>query len=100
MVRLCTHHQKQFIRVLSDLYTESQPDTEDLQSLDSGAMDASSCNAGCAQLSSRYKETDAMCLNRKSPTSVDLFTDSLGSHSPLRVTEQTLKETPSETNCR
>ncbi|XP_023417254.2 ligand-dependent corepressor isoform X2 [Cavia porcellus] len=98
MVRLCTHHQKQFIRVLSDLYTESQPDTEDLQPLDSGAMDASSCNAGCAQLSSRYKETDAMCLNRKSPTSVDLFTDSLGSHSPLRVTEQTLKETPSETN--
>ncbi|KAM6183781.1 ligand-dependent corepressor isoform 1-T1 [Erethizon dorsatum] len=99
MVRLCTHHQKQFIRVLSDLYTESQPDTEDLQPLDSGAMDASSCNAGCAQLSSRHKENDALCLNRKSPTSVDLFVDSLGSHSSLHVTEQTLKEPPPETNC-
>ncbi|XP_005407646.1 PREDICTED: uncharacterized protein C10orf12 isoform X2 [Chinchilla lanigera] len=99
MVRLCTHHQKQFIRVLSDLYTESQPDTEDLQPLDSGAMDASSCNAGCAQLSNRHKENDAMCLDRKSPTSVDLFADSLGSHSSLYVKEQTLKEPPPETNC-
>ncbi|XP_021108793.1 ligand-dependent corepressor isoform X2 [Heterocephalus glaber] len=99
MVRLCTHHQKQFIRVLSDLYTESQPDTEDLQTLDSGTMDASSCNAGCAQLSSRHKENDAMCLDRKSPASVDLFVDSLGSHSSLHMTEQTPKESPPETNC-
>ncbi|XP_023564612.1 uncharacterized protein LOC101572068 isoform X3 [Octodon degus] len=99
MVRLCTHHQKQFIRVLSDLYTESQPDTEDLQPLDSGAMDASSCSAGCAQLSNRHKKNDAMCLDRKSPASVDLFVDSLGSPSSLHVTERTLKEPPPETNC-
>ncbi|XP_010616411.1 ligand-dependent corepressor isoform X2 [Fukomys damarensis] len=99
MVRLCTHHQKQFIRVLSDLYTESQSDTEDLQPLDSGTMDASSCNAGCAQLSSRHKENDAMCLDRKSPTSIDLLVDSLGSQSSLHMTEQVLKESPPETNC-
>ncbi|KAM5271269.1 ligand-dependent corepressor isoform 1-T1 [Ctenodactylus gundi] len=99
MVKLCTHHQKQFIRVLSDLYTESQPDGEDQQPLDSGAMDASACNAGCAQLSSRHKEKDSMCLDRKSPASVGLFLNSLGSHSSLHMTEQTLKEPPLETKC-
>ncbi|XP_071467132.1 ligand-dependent corepressor isoform X5 [Marmota flaviventris] len=98
MVKLCTHHQKQFIRVLSDLYTESQPGTEDLPPLDSGAMDASICNAGCAQLSSSHREKDAMCHDRKSPTSVDLFVDSSGSHSSVHITEQTLKEPPPETN--
>ncbi|XP_077734267.1 ligand-dependent corepressor isoform X1 [Canis aureus] len=97
MVKLCTHHQKQFIRVLNDLYTESQPDTEDLQP-DSGAMDTSTCNAGCAQLGTKHKEKDAACLDMKSPTSVDLFVDSSGSHSPLHLTEQALKEPPPESN--
>ncbi|XP_044896439.1 ligand-dependent corepressor isoform X2 [Felis catus] len=95
MVKLCTHHQKQFIRVLNDLYTESQPGPEDLHP-DSGAMDASTCSAGCAQLGTKHKEKDAVCLDRKSPTSVDLFVDSSDSHSPLRVTEQALKEPPPE----
>ncbi|XP_054546281.1 ligand-dependent corepressor isoform X2 [Talpa occidentalis] len=98
MVKLCTHHQKQFIRVLNDLYTESQPDTEDRQPSDSGAMDASTCNAGCTQLSTKHKEQDAVCLDMKSPTSVDLFVDSSGSHSPLHLAEQALKESPPDTN--
>ncbi|XP_061018258.1 ligand-dependent corepressor isoform X1 [Dama dama] len=98
MVKLCTHHQKQFIRVLNDLYTESQPGSEDLQSSDSGAMDASTCDAGCAQLSTRHTEKDALCLNMKSSTSVDLPIDSAGSHSPPHLTEQALKEPPPETN--
>ncbi|XP_027631067.1 ligand-dependent corepressor isoform X2 [Tupaia chinensis] len=98
MVKLCTHHQKQFIRVLSDLYTESQPDTEDLQPSDSGSMDASTCNAGCAQLSTKHKKKDALCLDMKSPTPVDLFLDPPGSHSPLHLTEQTLTEPLPETN--
>ncbi|XP_059516924.1 ligand-dependent corepressor isoform X4 [Myotis daubentonii] len=97
MVKLCTHHQKQFIRVLNDLYTESQPDTEDLQHSDSGTMDASTCNAGCAQLGTRHKENDALCLDMKSPHSVDLI-DSSGSHSPLPLAEKALKEPPPETN--
>ncbi|XP_029788175.1 ligand-dependent corepressor isoform X2 [Suricata suricatta] len=96
MVKLCTHHQKQFIRVLNDLYTESQPGTEDLPP-DSGAMDASTCSAGCAQLGTKHKEKDAVCLDMKSPTSVDLFVDSSGSHSPPHLTEQTLEEPPPET---
>ncbi|XP_014723971.1 ligand-dependent corepressor isoform X2 [Equus asinus] len=98
MVKLCTHHQKQFIRVLNDLYTESQPGTEDLRASDSGAMDASTCNASCAQLGTKHKEKDALCLNMKSPTSADLFVDSSGSHSPLHLTEQALKEPLPETN--
>nr|KAF6425103.1 ligand dependent nuclear receptor corepressor [Molossus molossus] len=97
MVKLCTHHQKQFIRVLNDLYTESQPDTEDLRPSDSGAMDASSCNAGCAQLGTRHKENDALCLDMKSPP-IDLTVDASGSHSPLHVSEKALKEPPPETN--
>ncbi|XP_037661213.1 ligand-dependent corepressor isoform X2 [Choloepus didactylus] len=98
MVKLCTHHQKQFIRVLSDLYTEAQPDTEDLRPSDSGAMDASTCSVGCAQLSTKHKEKDVVCLDMKLPTSVDLFIDPSGSHSSLHLTEQTLKELPPETN--
>ncbi|XP_051679407.2 ligand-dependent corepressor isoform X4 [Oryctolagus cuniculus] len=99
MVKLCTHHQKQFIRVLNDLYTESQPGTEDLQPSELGAMDASTCNAGCAQLSTKHKEKDAVCLDMKSATPADLFVDSSGSPSPRHLTEQTLKEPPPpETN--
>ncbi|XP_062070362.1 ligand-dependent corepressor isoform X3 [Lepus europaeus] len=99
MVKLCTHHQKQFIRVLNDLYTESQPGTEHLQPSELGAMDASTCNAGCAQLSTKHKEKDAVCLDMKSPTPADLFVDSSGSPSPRHLTEQTLKEPPPpETN--
>ncbi|XP_066211682.1 ligand-dependent corepressor isoform X2 [Saccopteryx leptura] len=98
MVKLCTHHQKQFIRVLNDLYTESQPGTEDLQPSDSGAMEASACNAGCAQLGTRHKENDALCLSMKSPPPVDLIVDSSGSHSPLYLGEKVLKEPPPKTN--
>ncbi|XP_024590718.1 ligand-dependent corepressor isoform X4 [Neophocaena asiaeorientalis asiaeorientalis] len=98
MVKLCTHHQKQFIRVLNDLYTESQPGTEDLRPSDSGTMDASTCSAGCAQLGTKHKEKDALCLNMKSSTSAELFVDSSGSHSPQHLTGQALKEPPPETN--
>ncbi|KAL1789198.1 ligand-dependent corepressor isoform X2 [Sigmodon hispidus] len=97
MVKLCTHHQKQFIRVLSDLYTESQPGTEDLQPFDSTVMDVSTCSAGCAQLSSRQNEDD-VGPDGKSPASVNLFLDSSGSPSSLNVTEQTAKEVPPETD--
>ncbi|XP_038172710.1 ligand-dependent corepressor isoform X1 [Arvicola amphibius] len=98
MVKLCTHHQKQFIRVLSDLYTESQPASEDLQPLDSTAMDVSTCSADCAQLSSRQSEKGDECLDGKSPASLSLFLDSSGSPSSLSVTEEAVKEAPPETD--
>ncbi|KAM4851873.1 ligand-dependent corepressor isoform 2-T2 [Thomomys bottae] len=92
MVKLCNHHQKQFIRVLSDLYTESQPDPENLQPSDSEMMDTSTCSAGCAQLISRHKGQDSACFDKKSPTSVDLSVDSSSTQSSLHVTEQIVKE--------
>lgn len=98
MVKLCTHHQKQFIRVLSDLYTESQPGTENPRPSASGAMSSSACNAGCAQLGTKHKENDTLCLEMKSPPPVDLLIDSSGSHSPLHLAEKALKEPPLETN--
>ncbi|NP_001357696.1 ligand-dependent corepressor isoform 1 [Mus musculus] len=97
MVKLCNHHQKQFIRVLSDLYTESQPGSEALQPLDSTVMDVSACDSGCAQLSGRENEKDD-CLEESSPASVKLFLDSSGSPSSLNVTEETMKEPPPETD--
>ncbi|XP_075389787.1 ligand-dependent corepressor isoform X2 [Tenrec ecaudatus] len=98
MVKLCTHHQKQFIRVLNDLYTEAQPGNEDLPPSDSGAMEASTCTTGCAQLSNTHKEKDAMCLDTKSPPCENLLIDPSGSPSSLHLTDQTLKEPPPETN--
>ncbi|XP_028629661.1 ligand-dependent corepressor isoform X2 [Grammomys surdaster] len=99
MVKLCIHHQKQFIRVLSDLYTESQPGSEDLQPLDSTVMDVSACDSSCAQLSGRENEKDDACPEGGSPASVKLFLDSSGSPGSLNVTEETMKEPPSETDC-
>ncbi|XP_058527614.1 ligand-dependent corepressor isoform X2 [Ochotona princeps] len=90
MVKLCTHHQKQLIRVLNDLYAESQPGAEDLQPSDSATMDASMCSAACAQLSTIQK--DAVCVETKSFASIDSSVDSSGSHSPLLLKEQPLKE--------
>ncbi|XP_052041945.1 ligand-dependent corepressor isoform X2 [Apodemus sylvaticus] len=97
MVKLCTHHQKQFIRVLSDLYTESEPGSEDLQRLDPTVMDVSACDSGCAQLNSSDNEKGD-CLEGSSPASVKLFLDSSGSPSSLNVTEETMKEPPPETD--
>lgn len=98
MVKLCTHHQKQFIRVLSDLYTESQPGIEDPRPSDPGAMDASTCSAGCAQLGTKHKENDATCLDTKSPPPADSLVDSLGSQSPPHLADKALKEPLPETN--
>ncbi|XP_006231480.1 ligand-dependent corepressor isoform X3 [Rattus norvegicus] len=98
MVKLCTHHQKQFIRVLSDLYTESQPGSEDLQPLGPSVMDVSARDSDCAGLGSRDDEKDDACLDGGSPASVKLFLDSSGSPSSLNVTEETMKDPPPETD--
>ncbi|XP_032747846.1 ligand-dependent corepressor isoform X2 [Rattus rattus] len=98
MVKLCTHHQKQFIRVLSDLYTESQPGSEDLQPLGPSVMDVSACDSDCAGLGSRDDEKDDACLDGGSPASVKLFLDSSGSPGSLNVTEETMKDPPPETD--
>ncbi|KAM6066789.1 ligand-dependent corepressor isoform 2-T4 [Chlamydotis macqueenii] len=90
MVRLCTHHQKQFIRVLNDIYTEVQPDSEGQQLSESGSMEASSCGSGCSQRSTENRDKGATCTESKLPSSSD--PGQSGSDGPLHVTGQASKQ--------
>ncbi|XP_019411280.1 PREDICTED: uncharacterized protein C10orf12 [Crocodylus porosus] len=72
MVRLCTHHQKQFIRVLNDIYTEVQPGLDGQPGPAPDGMDASTCSSGCSQLRSPdAAEKGAACPESKPPSSSD-----------------------------
>nr|XP_013797829.1 PREDICTED: uncharacterized protein C10orf12 homolog [Apteryx mantelli mantelli] len=90
MVRLCTHHQKQFIRVLNDIYTEVQPDSEGQQLPESESMEASTCGSGCSQQSTENQDKGATCTESKPPSSSD--PGQAGSDGILHVTGQTLKQ--------
>ncbi|XP_068805966.1 ligand-dependent corepressor isoform X3 [Struthio camelus] len=90
MVRLCTHHQKQFIRVLNDIYTEVQPDSEGQQLPESESMEASTCSSGCSQRSTENQDKGATCTELKPPSSSD--PGQSGSEGTLRVTGQSLKQ--------
>ncbi|XP_026506654.1 ligand-dependent corepressor isoform X2 [Terrapene carolina triunguis] len=91
MVRLCTHHQKQFIRVLNDIYTEVQPGCEGRPLPDSENMDAATCSSGCSQQSSEHWKKSAPCSELKPLTSSDSDRDPVGLHSPLRAAGQPLE---------
>ncbi|XP_036591549.1 ligand-dependent corepressor isoform X1 [Trichosurus vulpecula] len=91
MVRLCTHHQKQFIRVLNDLYTEVQPGTDGQRFPDSETMDLSTCSPGCGQLSTENQEKGTICFDMKSP-SADLLVDRMTCQGSPCLTGSTLKE--------
>ncbi|KAI1236273.1 hypothetical protein IHE44_0001553 [Lamprotornis superbus] len=71
MVRLCTHHQKQFIRVLNDIYTEVQPDSDGQQLSESESMEASTCGSGCSQRSTENQDKGATCTESKLPSTLD-----------------------------
>ncbi|XP_055646082.1 ligand-dependent corepressor isoform X1 [Falco peregrinus] len=90
MVRLCTHHQKQFIRVLNDIYTEVQPDSEGQQLSESETMEASTCGSGCSQRSTENQDKGATCTESKPPSSSD--PGQSGSDIPLHVTGQAPKQ--------
>ncbi|XP_067995632.1 ligand-dependent corepressor isoform X3 [Melanerpes formicivorus] len=90
MVRLCTHHQKQFIRVLNDIYTEVQPDSEVQHLPESESMEASTCGSGCSQQSTENQDKGAACTELKLPSSLD--PGQSGSDGPLHVTGQGLKQ--------
>ncbi|XP_075614235.1 ligand-dependent corepressor isoform X3 [Balearica regulorum gibbericeps] len=90
MVRLCTHHQKQFIRVLNDIYTEVQPDSEGQQLSESKSMEASTCGSGCSQRSTENQDKGATCTESKPPSSLD--PGQSGSDSPLHVMGQAPKQ--------
>ncbi|XP_075790598.1 uncharacterized protein LOC102449756 [Pelodiscus sinensis] len=67
MVRLCTHHQKQFIRVLSDIYTEGQPGSEGPPAPGPQAMDV----ATCSQPSPESRKKSAPCCELRPPPDSD-----------------------------
>lgn len=90
MVRLCTHHQKQFIRVLNDIYTEVQPDSEGQQLSESESMEASTCGSGCSQRSTESQDKGSTCTESKPPSSLD--PGQSGSDGPLHVTGQASKQ--------
>uniref|UniRef100_A0A8U7MML6 Ligand dependent nuclear receptor corepressor n=1 Tax=Corvus moneduloides TaxID=1196302 RepID=A0A8U7MML6_CORMO len=90
MVRLCTHHQKQFIRVLNDIYTEVQPDSDSQQLSESESMEASTCGSGCSQRSTENQDKGATCTESKLPSTLD--PGQSGSDGPLYVTGQALKQ--------
>lgn len=90
MVRLCTHHQKQFIRVLNDIYTEVQPDSEGQQLSESESMEASTCGSGCSQRSTENQDKGATCTESKPPSSSD--PGQSGSDGPLHIMGQAPKQ--------
>ncbi|XP_041316923.1 ligand-dependent corepressor isoform X2 [Pyrgilauda ruficollis] len=90
MVRLCTHHQKQFIRVLNDIYTEVQPDSDGQQLSESESMEASTCGSGCSQRSTENQDKGATCTESKLPSTLDLGQS--GADGPLHATGQALKQ--------
>ncbi|XP_044880548.1 uncharacterized protein LOC123374544 [Mauremys mutica] len=92
MVRLCTHHQKQFIRVLNDIYTEVQPGCEGRPLPESENMDAATCSSGCSQQSTENWKKSAPCSELKPLTSSDSDRDPVGLHSPLRAAGQPLEQ--------
>ncbi|XP_056350619.1 ligand-dependent corepressor isoform X3 [Oenanthe melanoleuca] len=90
MVRLCTHHQKQFIRVLNDIYTEVQPDSDGQQLAESESMEASTCGSGCSQRSTENQDKGATCTESKLPSTLD--PGESGADGPLQVMGQALKQ--------
>nr|XP_032605066.2 ligand-dependent corepressor isoform X2 [Taeniopygia guttata] len=90
MVRLCTHHQKQFIRVLNDIYTEVQPDSDGQQLSESESMEASTCGSGCSQQSTENQDKGATCTESKLPSTLD--PGQSGADGPLHVTGQAPKQ--------
>ncbi|XP_058277477.1 uncharacterized protein LOC131378588 [Hirundo rustica] len=90
MVRLCTHHQKQFIRVLNDIYTEVQPDSDGQQLSESESMEASTCGSGCSQRSTENQDKGATCTESKLPSILD--PGQSGADGPLHVTGQAPKQ--------
>ncbi|XP_039767540.1 ligand-dependent corepressor isoform X2 [Ornithorhynchus anatinus] len=96
MVRLCTHHQKQFIRVLNDLYTEAQPGTEGRQLPGPETMDVSTCSSGCSQLRTENRDQGTSCFEEKPLASTDSLLDQAGLPGTPQSTGPAQKE-PTET---
>ncbi|CAI5775188.1 HTH psq-type domain-containing protein [Podarcis lilfordi] len=90
MVRLCTYHQKHFVRVLNDICTEVQTGCEGQQLPGAENMDVSTCSSGCSQYRTENQELGTSCSESKLPSSLD--TEQSGSHGSLRKLCHALKQ--------
>uniref|UniRef100_A0A8D0KN60 Ligand dependent nuclear receptor corepressor n=1 Tax=Salvator merianae TaxID=96440 RepID=A0A8D0KN60_SALMN len=90
MVRLCTYHQKHFVRVLNDICTEVQTGCEGKQLPGPESMDVSTCSSGCSQYHSENQELITSCSESKLPSSLD--PEQSGPHGSLRILCHALKQ--------
>lgn len=90
MVRLCTYHQKHFVRVLNDMCTEVQPGCEGQQLPGPENMDMSTCSSGCSQYRIENQELGISCSESKLPLSPD--SEQSGPHGSLRILCHALKQ--------
>ncbi|XP_062988592.1 ligand-dependent corepressor isoform X2 [Elgaria multicarinata webbii] len=91
MVRLCTYHQKHFVRVLNDICTEVQTGCEGQQPLPGPEnMDVSACSSGCSQYRTENQELGTSCSDSKLPSSLD--PEQSGPHGSLRILCHALKQ--------
>ncbi|XP_070608988.1 ligand-dependent corepressor isoform X2 [Erythrolamprus reginae] len=89
MVRLCTYHQKHFVRVLNDICTEVQTGYEGQQLSGPENMDVSTCSSGCSQYHIENQEHGTSCSEPKLPLLLDAEpSEARGS---LRILCQALK---------
>nr|XP_056705272.1 ligand-dependent corepressor [Euleptes europaea] len=90
MVRLCTYHQKRFVRVLNDICTEVQPGCEGQQLPGAANMDLSTCSSGCSQYHTENQELGTSCSEPKHLPSLD--PEQSGPHGSLRILCHALKQ--------
>lgn len=90
MVRLCTYHQKRFVRVLNDICTEVQPGCESQQLPGAANMDVSTCSSGCSQYHTENQELGTSCPEPKHLPSLD--PEQSGPHGSLRILCHALKQ--------
>ncbi|XP_061492242.1 ligand-dependent corepressor isoform X2 [Rhineura floridana] len=90
MVRLCTYHQKHFVRVLNDICTEVQTGCEGQQLPGSENMDVSTCSSGCSQYRAENQTVGTSCSESKLSSSLD--PEQSGPHGSLRILCHALKQ--------
>ncbi|XP_032081371.1 ligand-dependent corepressor isoform X2 [Thamnophis elegans] len=89
MVRLCTYHQKHFVRVLNDICSEVQTGYEGQQLSGPENMDVSTCSLGCSQYHIENQEHGTSCSESKTP--ILLGTEQSEARGSLRILCHKLK---------
>ncbi|KAM3835046.1 ligand-dependent corepressor isoform 1-T1 [Vipera latastei] len=89
MVKLCTYHQKHFVRVLNDICTEVQTGYEGQQLSGPENMDVSTCSSGCSQYHIENQERGTSCSESKLPLLLDA--EPSEAHGSLRILCHALK---------